>query len=137
MEPVYNVTVLDHFHNPRNAGDLPGATATGEAVNPACGDRMRLYLKVQENRITEARFKTFGCIAAIASSSQLTEMLRGRTLDEARALTNRDVVEALGGLPEPKQQCSVLAERGLRAALEAIKPCQAAERPVQSAGGRG
>lgn len=118
MAQDYNTTVLDYFHNPRNAGELPNAAAVGDAVNPACGDRMRLYLAITEDRITQARFKTFGCIAAIASSSRLTELLGGRTLDEARALTNRDVVAALGGLPEGKETCSVLAERGLRAALE-------------------
>ena len=115
----YNAATLDHFHNPRNAGDLPGATATGEAVNPACGDRMRLFLRIEDGVITDARFKTFGCIAAIASSSMLTQMLRGRTVADARAITNRSVVDALGGLPESKEKCSVLAEQGLRAALGA------------------
>jgi nitrogen fixation NifU-like protein len=116
--PDYSAAVLDHFRNPRNCGEIPDAEAIGEAVNPACGDRMRIYLKIEGGRIVAARFKTFGCIAAIASSSRLTEMLAGRTLEEARALTNREVAEALGGLPEAKQACSVLAEQGLRQALE-------------------
>lgn len=119
-EVDYTVAVLDHFHNPRNAGDLPGANATGEAVNPACGDRMRLFLRIENGVVADARFKTFGCIAAIASSSMLTELLRGRTVAQARALTNRMVVDALGGLPEAKQKCSVLAEQGLRAALDGV-----------------
>jgi nitrogen fixation NifU-like protein len=121
MGPVgfdYSAAVLDHFRNPRNCGEIPDAEAVGEAVNPACGDRMRISLRIEAGRIAAARFKAFGCIAAIASSSKLTEMLAGRTLEEARALTNREVAEALGGLPGEKQACSVLAEQGLRAALE-------------------
>jgi nitrogen fixation protein NifU and related proteins len=121
MGPVgfdYSAAVLDHFRNPRNCGEIPDAEAVGEAVNPACGDRMRISLRIEGKRIEAARFKAFGCIAAIAASSKLTEMLTGRTLDEAKALTNREVADALGGLPEGKTGCSVLAEQGLRAALE-------------------
>jgi nitrogen fixation NifU-like protein len=125
----YNPTVLDHFHNPRNTGDLPGASAVGEAANPACGDRMRLQLRIEGNVVTDARFKTFGCAAAIASSSMLTTLLKGRTLEEARAITNDRVVEALGGLPDPKRRCSVLAEQALRAALDDL-----ARRAASSAG---
>lgn len=126
--------VLDHFHNPRNTGALAGATAVGEAVNPACGDRLRLFLRIEGDRITEARFKTFGCIAAIASSSKLTELVIGRTVGEALAITNRDVVDALGGLPEAKQKCSVLAEQGLRAALGPA--ASAAPVPLQAVASR-
>ena len=117
MDLEYSAAVMDHFRNPRNCGELPDATAVGEAVNPPCGDRLRLSLKIGDGRILAVRFKAFGCIAAIASSSRLTEMLEGRTLEEARAVTNREVAASLGGLPETKQACSVLAEQALRAAL--------------------
>jgi nitrogen fixation NifU-like protein len=117
----YTAAVLEHFRNPRNCGEIPDASAVGEAVNPACGDRLRISLKIEDGKVVAARFKAFGCIAAIASSSKLTEMLAGRTLEEARALTNREVAQALGGLPEAKLACSVLAEQGLRRALEAYE----------------
>jgi nitrogen fixation NifU-like protein len=116
---AYGPVVLDHFQNPRNAGVLRDADLIGEAGNPGCGDRMRLYLRLSENRVAEARFQTFGCSVAIAASSMLTEMVRGRTLDELSRLRNTDIVRALGGLPEAKVACSVLAEEALQAALAA------------------
>jgi nitrogen fixation NifU-like protein len=109
---------MDHFLNPRNTGDVPEPEATGEAGEPACGDTMRLTLRIKGGRILEARFRTLGCAAAIASSSMATELLKGRTIGEARHFSNKEVVAALGGLPADKIQCSVLAAQALRAALE-------------------
>jgi nitrogen fixation NifU-like protein len=115
---LYNATVLDHFLNPRNVGDVPDAEALGEAGEPNCGDAMRLSLRIKNGRIVDARFRTVGCGAAIASSSMATELLKGRTLEEARHFSNQEVVAALGGLPPAKVQCSLLAAQALRAALE-------------------
>lgn len=114
----YTAAVLEHFRNPRNCGEIPDASAVGEAVNPACGDRLRISLKIEDGKVVAARFKAFGCIAAIASASRLTELVTGRTVEAARALTNAEVAASLGGLPEGKIGCSVLAEQGLRAAFE-------------------
>ncbi|HET9481723.1 MAG TPA: iron-sulfur cluster assembly scaffold protein [Candidatus Polarisedimenticolia bacterium] len=113
----YSDTVLDHFENPRNAGDLPGADAVGRATNDACGDTLELYLAVSDGRIDKVRFRASGCGAAIASSSMVTVMLEGRTLAEASSITNAQVAEALSGLPPAKLHCSVLAEEAIRAAL--------------------
>lgn len=113
----YGEIVRDHFQNPRNAGTLPDADLVGEAGNPECGDRMRLYLKLDGGRVSQARFQTFGCSVAIAASSVLTELVKGRTLPELAALKDREVAEALGGLPDAKVGCSVLAERALKSAL--------------------
>jgi len=118
MASTYSDAVMEHFRNPRNCGELEDASAAGEAVNPLCGDRLRLTLKIGGGRIVAARFKAFGCVAAIASASRLTEMLEGRTLEQARALTNREVADSLGGLPGAQQACSVLAEQALREALD-------------------
>lgn len=112
----YNEKVLDHYENPRNVGRVADPDAEAMAGNPD-GDRMRLTLRIRQGVIETARFQTFGCVAAIASSSMVTELLQGRTLDDALRLTNRDVVEALGGLPELKVECSVVAEKAIRAAL--------------------
>jgi nitrogen fixation NifU-like protein len=114
---VYSPQVMDHFQNPRNVGDLPEANAVGKAASPSCGDILRLYLQIVDGKVAKATFKTFGCGAAIASSSVLTEIVRGMTLDELRAVTNVQVAEALGGLPPIKMHCSVLAEEALRSAL--------------------
>ena len=114
---AYSEKVLDHFQNPRNAGVLKDADFVGEAGNPVCGDRMRLYLKVEGDTVTAARFQTFGCSVAIAASSVLTELVTGRTLDDVKTLRNSDVVDALGGLPPEKIACSVLAETALQSAL--------------------
>ena len=114
---IYGATVLDHFQNPRNAGTLPDADLVGEAGNPVCGDRMRLYLKLSGGRVSEARFQTFGCSVAIAASSMLTEIVCGRSREELARIRNTDIVCALGGLPEAKVACSVLAEEALKSAL--------------------
>jgi nitrogen fixation NifU-like protein len=114
----YSDKVMDHFMNPRNMGEIADANAIGDVGNPACGDMMRLYLKIEENRIVDAKFKTFGCGAAIATSSMLTELLKGISLDEAKSISNRAVAEALDGLPPVKIHCSVMAEEALAAALK-------------------
>lgn len=113
----YNALVTDHFRNPRNSGDMADASCVGVARNSECGDLLKLYLRIDDGRITQAKFKTYGCGAAIASSSILTELLVGRSVAEAEAISDRDVVEALGGLPERKIHCSVLAEEATRAAF--------------------
>ncbi len=110
--------LLDHFLNPRNAGDLPDADGAAEVGATACGDVMRFAIKVRDGRITDARFRTFGGSAAIATTSALTELVIDRTVDEAGKITGQDIVNALGGLPPAKLHCSVLAEEALRAALE-------------------
>jgi nitrogen fixation protein NifU and related proteins len=114
----YSEKVMDHFMNPRNMGEITDANAVGDVGNPACGDMMRLYLKIENNKIIDAKFKTFGCGAAIATSSMLTELLKGISLDEARAISNKAVAEALDGLPPVKIHCSVMAEEALSAALK-------------------
>ncbi len=114
----YSEKVMDHFMNPRNVGEIDGADGVGEVGNPACGDMMRLYLKIEEGRVRDAKFRTFGCGAAIASSSMLTEMIKGKTVDEARAITNQQVAEALDGLPAVKIHCSVMAEQAVKSALD-------------------
>lgn len=114
----YSKTVMDHFMNPRNMGELEDADAVGEEGSLICGDIPRVYLKIEGDVITDIRFKTFGCGAAIASSSMMTEMLKGRTIKQALALTNQQVVDALEGLPEVKIHCSVLAEDALYTALK-------------------
>jgi nitrogen fixation protein NifU and related proteins len=119
VEPIggYNPVVIDHFTHPRNMGEMEDPDGLGEATNPACGDTMRLFIKVAGGRIADARFLTFGCAAAIASSSITTEMIKGKTIDEILGITDQDVVEALGGLPPGKLHCSVLAEKALSAAV--------------------
>lgn len=114
----YTDTVMDHFMNPRNVGDMEDADGIGESGNPVCGDMMRLYVKIDGDRIADVKYKTFGCGAAIASGSMATEMFKGKTIDEALKVTNEDVIEALGGLPPAKVHCSVLAEDALKAAIE-------------------
>ncbi len=114
----YSEKVMDHFMNPRNMGEIDDANAVGDVGNPACGDMMRLYLKIEEDKIVDAKFKTFGCGAAIATSSMLTELLKGISLEEARAISNKAVAEALDGLPPVKIHCSVMAEEALAAALK-------------------
>ena len=109
---MYSDKVMDHFKNPRNVGEIENASGIGEVGNPVCGDIMNIYLKVENNVITDAKFKTFGCGAAIASSSMATELIRGRTLEEAWEVSNKAVAEALEGLPPIKMHCSVLAEEG-------------------------
>ncbi len=114
----YSEKVMDHFMNPRNVGEIDDASGVGEVGNPACGDMMRLFIKVEDNIVTDAKFMTFGCGAAIASSSMLTEIIKGKTVDEVLAITNENVAEALDGLPPAKIHCSVMAEEAVTAAIE-------------------
>ena len=114
----YSEQVMEHFKNPRNVGEIENPDGIGHVGNPVCGDIMELYIKVNGNTITDAKFKTFGCGAAIATSSMVTEMVIGRTVEEALAISNRAVAEALGGLPPIKMHCSVLAEEALKSAIE-------------------
>jgi nitrogen fixation NifU-like protein len=115
---LYNETVMEHFMNPRNMGDIKDADGVGEVGAAACGDIMKISLKIKDGKIEDARFKTFGCGSAIASSSMATELIKGRTISEAMTFSNQEVVDALGGLPPVKIHCSVLAEEALKAALE-------------------
>ena len=115
---LYNQTVMDHFMNPRNMGDLKDADGVGEVGAAACGDIMKISLKIKDGKIEDARFKTFGCGSAIASSSMATELIKGRSINEVMNFSNQEVVDALGGLPPVKIHCSVLAEEALKAALE-------------------
>ena len=114
----YSEKVMDYFANPRNVGKIEDADGIGEVGNAACGDIMKIYLKVENDRIVDAKFNTFGCGAAVATSSIATEMIIGKTLDEALEVSNKAVVEALDGLPASKHHCSVLAEEAIRAAIE-------------------
>ena len=113
----YSDKVLDHFMNPRNMGEIEDATTSGTVGNPVCGDIMKMDLKIVDNIIVDAKFKTFGCGSAIATSSMATELIIGKTTDEALDLTNRAVAEALDGLPAVKMHCSVLAEDAIKSAI--------------------
>ena len=115
---MYSDLVMDHFSNPRNVGEIPDADGVGTEGNPVCGDIMRIYIKVKDNRIEDIKFKTFGCGAAIATSSMVTEMVKGKTLEEAMQVSNKAVAEALGGLPANKMHCSNLAADALHKAIE-------------------
>jgi nitrogen fixation NifU-like protein len=115
---VYSDKVLDHFRNPRNMGEIPDADGVGTVGNPVCGDLMTIYIKVKDNRLEDVKFKTFGCGAAIATSSMITELAKGKTLDEAMKITRGDVADNLGGLPPVKMHCSNLASDGLHAAIQ-------------------
>ena len=114
---LYSDKVLDHFTNPRNVGEIPDADAVGEVGNAKCGDIMKMYLKIKGGIITDIKFKTYGCGAAIATSSMATEMIKGKSIQEALQLSNKAVVEALDGLPPTKIHCSVLAEQAIKLAL--------------------
>ena len=113
----YNENVLDHFSNPRNVGEIEDASGVGTVGNAQCGDIMKVYLKIEGDIIQDAKFKTFGCGAAIATSSMATELIIGKSIEEAMKITNKSVLEALGGLPSQKVHCSLLAEEALQAAL--------------------
>ena len=115
---MYSDKVMDHFTNPRNVGEIEGADGVGEVGNAKCGDIMKIYLKVEDNVIQDVKFKTYGCGSAIASSSMATEMIKGKTVEEALNLTNKAVAEALDGLPPVKMHCSVLAEQAIKKALQ-------------------
>lgn len=118
MTTGYSTKVMEHFASPHNVGEIPDADGVGKVGNPVCGDIMNMYIKVQDNVITDVKFKTFGCGAAIATSSMATDLIKGKTIDEALALTNDAVAEALGGLPKVKMHCSVLAEQAVRSAVD-------------------
>ena len=113
---VYSEKVIDHFANPRNVGEIENADGIGEVGNSKCGDIMKMYIKVEDNTIADVKFKTFGCGAAIATSSMATELIKGKSIDDALQLTNKAVMEALDGLPPVKVHCSVLAEEAIKAA---------------------
>ncbi len=115
---AYSQKVMDHFTNPRNCGEIPDASGIGNVGNAVCGDIMRMYIKVENNIIVDAKFKTFGCAAAIATSSMVTELIKGKTVEEALKISNKAVAEALGGLPPQKIHCSVLAEQALSSAIQ-------------------
>jgi len=114
----YGEKVMDHFRNPRNVGEMDNPDGIGHVGNPVCGDIMELYIKVKDGVIEDAKFKTFGCGAAIATSSMVTEMVKGKTIEEALKISNKAVAEALGGLPPVKMHCSVLAEEALTSAID-------------------
>ena len=115
---MYSEQVMEHFRNPRNVGEIENADGVGKVGNPVCGDIMELSIKVKDGKIDDAKFRTFGCGAAIATSSMVTELVKGKTIEEALEVSNKAVVEALGGLPPVKMHCSVLAEQALRSAIE-------------------
>ena len=114
---AYSKKVMDHFMNPRNTGEIADADGIGEVGNPVCGDIMKMYLKIKDNVIQDVKFKTFGCGAAVATSSIATEMIKGKTIEEALKLSNKAVIEALDGLPPQKIHCSVLAEQAVKSAI--------------------
>lgn len=124
---LYSEKVMDHFQNPRNVGKMEDADGIGEVGNAKCGDIMKMYIKVEDNIITDVKFNTFGCGSAIATSSMATEMIKGKSIDEALELSNKAVVEALDGLPTNKIHCSVLAEEAVKAAIEDYRSRQAAK----------
>jgi len=115
---MYTDKVMEHFRNPRNMGEIPNADGVGTVGNPVCGDLMTIYIKVKDNKLEDVKFKTFGCGAAIATSSMITELAKGKTLDEAMKITRGDVADSLGGLPPIKMHCSNLAADGLHAAIQ-------------------
>ena len=127
MAIEYTEQVMDHFMNPRNVGEIEDASGVGTVGNPVCGDIMKIFIKVEDNVIVDVKFKTFGCGAAIATSSKATEMVKGKTVDEALLITNKMVADALGGLPAVKLHCSVLAEEALHAAIQDWKDKNAAK----------
>ncbi|MBO8137363.1 MAG: Fe-S cluster assembly scaffold protein NifU [Desulfotomaculum sp.] len=124
---MYSDKVMDHFTNPRNVGEIPDADAVGQVGNPSCGDIMKIYLKIKEDKIVDIKFQTFGCGAAIATSSMVTEMAKNKTLDEALKITNKAVAEELDGLPPQKMHCSNLAADALHAAIENYRKKQKGE----------
>lgn len=115
---LYTNTVMDHFMHPRNVGEIKDPSGVGEVGNAKCGDIMKMYLDIENDVIKDVKFETFGCGSAIASSSMATEMIKGKTVEEALAITNKDVVDALGGLPAHKLHCSVLAEEAIKSAVK-------------------
>jgi nitrogen fixation NifU-like protein len=130
----YSEKVMDHFTNPRNVGEIVDASGIGTVGNPVCGDVMKMYLKIEQEVIVDVKFKTFGCGAAVATSSMVTEMVKGKTITEALKVTNQAVAEALGGLPAKKMHCSILAEEALRSALKDYYNKQGKEVPFKDKG---
>ncbi len=127
---MYSEKVMDHFRNPRNVGEIPDADGIGEVGNPVCGDMMTFYIKVKDNRLVDVKFKTFGCGAAIAVSSMVSEMAKGKTIEEALQITNQRVAEELGGLPSNKLHCSNLGADALHKAIENYLTKQKVVQPV-------
>jgi nitrogen fixation NifU-like protein len=125
---VYSEKVLEHFRNPRNVGEIPDADGVGTVGNPVCGDMMTIYIKVRDNRVEDVKFKTFGCGAAVATSSMITELAKGKTLEEAMRITRSDVADSLGGLPAVKMHCSNLAADALHEAIKDYQQKKEAER---------
>jgi nitrogen fixation NifU-like protein len=115
---VYSEKVMEHFRNPKNVGEIPDADGVGTVGNPVCGDMMSIYIKVKDDHLTDVKFKTFGCGAAVATSSMITELAKGKSLDDALKITRRDVAESLGGLPPVKMHCSNLAADALHEAIK-------------------
>jgi len=126
---LYSKKVIEHFQNPRNVGEIENADGVGTVGNPSCGDIMKMWIKIKDGIITDIKFKTFGCGAAIATSSITTEMVKGKTIDEAEKLTRNDVAEALGGLPPIKMHCSNLATDALKAAISDYRSKQNGKKP--------
>ena len=129
---AYSEQVMDHFNNPRNVGKMEDANGVGEVGNAKCGDIMKMYLKIHDDMIEDVKFKTFGCGAAIATSSMATEMIKGKSVSEALQLTNKAVMNALGGLPPVKVHCSVLAEEAVKAAVSDYYQRQGLEPPPEA-----
>lgn len=134
---MYSEKVMDHFTNPRNVGELEGANAVGTVGNAKCGDIMKMYLKIENDVIVDVSFKTFGCGAAVATSSMATELVKGKTVEEALKLTNSAVVEALEGLPPAKIHCSVLAEEAIKAAIQDYYDNNGIDKKIECSGGCG
>ena len=129
---MYSEKVMDHFSNPRNVGEIEDANGVGQVGNAKCGDIMKMYLKIEDNIIVDAKFKTFGCGAAVATSSMATELIRGKTVEEAMKITNTAVAEALDGLPPEKMHCSNLAEEAIAAALQDYRKRNGLSNPDES-----
>ncbi len=121
---MYSEKVMEHFRNPRNVGEIPNADGVGTVGNPVCGDMMTIYIKVKDNRIRDIKFKTFGCGAAVATSSMITELAKGKTLEDALKITRKDVADSLGGLPPVKMHCSNLAADALHEAVNDFRKRQ-------------
>lgn len=124
----YSEKVMDHFFNPRNVGVIDDANAIGQVGNPVCGDIMKMYMKIENNVIVDVKFQTFGCGAAVATSSMVTELIKGKTIDEALEITNKQVADALDGLPPVKMHCSNLAESAVKSAIDDYKKRQKDEK---------
>ncbi len=131
---MYSEKVMDHFSNPRNVGEIADANAVGTVGNAKCGDIMKIYMKIENDTIVDIKFKTFGCGAAVATSSMATELVKGKTIEEALQLTNKAVVEALDGLPVAKLHCSVLAEEAIRAAIQDYYDKSGIEKKIECSG---